>query len=306
MVGGPAEDACSNREQRPSCGRHGDDLARTPEYSEIGHHDGTVRRRQRIDGLDGRRTGRRHVRLANEDEEQRLGTRARGTRAAELHPVASTLMDAARTAAVRTSVAVPTPIHQRRSKRVLDVVGSLAALIVFAPIILLTALAVYLTDRGPVFFRQVRVGANGREFRMIKFRSMRPDAEEVLHSDAVLYQRYLDNNCKLEAHEDLRITKVGRFIRATSLDEFPQFWNVLRGDMSLVGPRPALPEQDIGHYHDARPGITGLWQVTGRSEVNYHDRIVLDRTYVQEWSLLTDLRILLSTPLAVARRRGAY
>lgn len=205
------------------------------------------------------------------------------------------------------------PVHARKRKRALDIVGALVALVVFSPVILFTALAVYATDRGPVFFRQVRVGANGRRFRMIKFRSMRPDAEEVLRSDPELYQRYLDNDCKLEAHEDLRITKIGRFIRATSLDEFPQFWNVLKGDMSLVGPRPVLPwelDERYGHlsnhYKAARPGITGPWQVSGRSRVCYDTRVKLDTTYIEDWKLSRDIGILARTPIAVVARDGAY
>jgi exopolysaccharide production protein ExoY len=254
------------------------------------------------------------MKLASDSEDQRSPGPSKGARcAAGDAPTAAGDGSTRRDHAAAEIEGVPTPIHQRRSKRALDIAGSLGALVVFSPIILLTALAVYLTDRGPVFFRQIRVGADGREFRMIKFRSMRPDAEEVLHADPILYQRYLENNCKLEAHEDLRITKVGRFIRATSLDEFPQFWNVLKGDMSLVGPRPVLPwelEEKYGwlrgHYIAARPGITGPWQVSGRSAVGYDERVTLDTTYIEDWKLSRDISILVRTPLVVMARDGAY
>jgi len=232
-------------------------------------------------------------------------------------PVLREVPDAGRTIDLRDGAPLPSlpdvPLHQRRSKRALDIVGALGALVLFSPVILLTALAVYVTDRGPILFRQVRVGADGRHFLMLKFRSMRPDAEEALHSDPELYQRYLDNNCKLEAHEDLRITRVGRFLRATSLDEFPQFWNVIKGDMSLVGPRPVLPwelDEKYGelrhHYQHARPGITGPWQVAGRSNVGYDDRVSLDSAYIEDWRLGRDLAVLVQTPRAVITRDGAY
>ena len=187
------------------------------------------------------------------------------------------------------------------------------ALIVFSPIFLLTAIAVFVTDPGPILFRQVRVGADGKLFKILKFRSMRTDAEDVLHGDAELYRRYVANNCKLEPHEDRRLTRVGRVIRKFSLDEFPQFWNVLKGDMSLVGPRPVLPwelDEKYGelrhHYHHARPGITGPWQVSGRSNVGYDQRVTLDTTYIEEWKLTRDIGILARTPWAVVARDGAY
>jgi lipopolysaccharide/colanic/teichoic acid biosynthesis glycosyltransferase len=254
------------------------------------------------------------MRLASEEEDQRSSGPVGGSQRVDLGAERAGGGDETLSCAEAVATeGAPNPIHQRRSKRALDIAGSLGALIAFSPLILITALAVFLTDRGPVLFRQVRVGADGREFQMIKFRSMRPDAEQVLHSDPVLYQRYLDNNCKLEAHEDLRITKVGRFIRATSLDELPQFWNVLRGHMSLVGPRPVLPwelEEKYGelrhHYTRARPGITGPWQVSGRSNVDYDQRVTLDTTYIEQWTLVRDVEILLSTPRAVLARDGAH
>jgi len=205
------------------------------------------------------------------------------------------------------------PLHRRTSKRFLDVAGALLALLGFLPVLAIVTVCVWAHDRGPVLFRQVRVGAEGREFKVLKFRSMRPDAESVLRADPELYARYLANNCKLEAHEDPRLTGLGRFIRATSLDELPQFWNVLKGDMSLVGPRPVLPwelEDKYGelrhHYVHARPGITGPWQVSGRSTVGYDQRVMLDTSYIADWRLSKDLRILARTPFAVMTRDGAY
>lgn len=205
-----------------------------------------------------------------------------------------------------------TPLHSHRTKRALDVVGSCLALALFLPLILMTVVAVYVTNPGPVLFRQVRVGADGKMFRIVKFRSMRTDAEAVLHGDPDLYRRYLDNDHKLDIDEDTRITRIGRFLRRSSLDELPQFWNVLKGEMSLVGPRPVLPDELNdrygslrAHYITARPGITGEWQVAGRSEVGYERRVMLDVNYVSSWRLRRDFAILARTPFVVASRRGA-
>jgi Sugar transferases involved in lipopolysaccharide synthesis len=149
-------------------------------------------------------------------------------------------------------------------------------------------------------------------FSCYKFRSMYADAEERLQEDEVLYQQYLEHDYKLPATIDTRITRVGRFLRRTSLDELPQLWNVLKGDMSLVGPRPIIPDE-IHHYNGEaplllclKPGITGAWQVSGRSNLQYPERATVELEYVERWSLLRDLGILLRTIPTVLHQRGAH
>ena len=171
-------------------------------------------------------------------------------------------------------------------------------------------------DKGPVLFMHRRVGRQGVLFPCLKFRTMRPDAEAALAAllvrDATARDEWQANR-KLK--KDPRVTKVGRILRATSLDELPQLFNVLRGDMSLVGPRPVQQDELDSFYADGdaraaylsmRPGITGLWQVHGRNDISYADRVALDRTYASKHSLLCDLHILLRTVAVVARRAGAY
>jgi lipopolysaccharide/colanic/teichoic acid biosynthesis glycosyltransferase len=204
------------------------------------------------------------------------------------------------------------PLHSIHHKRVLDVVGALLLLVLFAPLCIATALVLRVSSRGPIFFRQSRVGAAGRPFLMYKFRSMRVDAEEVLQADPALYARYLANDHKLPAAEDPRIAPAGRLMRSMSIDELPQLWNVLRGDMSLVGPRPVTAPQyeqygEAGWvYRAARPGLTGAWQVNGRSLVDFAGRVALDQRYVENWTFGSDLAILLRTPKAVVSGRGAF
>lgn len=197
-------------------------------------------------------------------------------------------------------------------KRTVDVIVSSVAIVLLAPLGLAISLAIRLETRGPAIFRQRRLGLGGRQFNMWKYRSMRADAEEVLEADPLLYRRYLENDYKLPPGEDPRVTRVGQFLRRTSLDELPQLFNVLFGDMSLVGPRPVVPDE-ISHYGpDARvflavkPGLTGHWQVSGRSEVAYPHRAQLDIDYITNWSIGKDLSILASTASAVLRRRGAH
>jgi len=197
-------------------------------------------------------------------------------------------------------------------KRMLDLVGSLAALAILAPAMALIALAIRLDSGGPVLFAQQRMGRAGRPFRCFKFRSMRADAEEQLRRDPALYQEYLQNHFKLPEDRDPRLTKVGRFLRKTSLDELPQLWNVLRGEMSLVGPRPVVPDE-LDHYGEEsalvlslKPGMTGAWAVNGRSGIGYPDRAEIELAYVREWRLGRDLSILLRTVPAVFRMRGAH
>lgn len=198
-------------------------------------------------------------------------------------------------------------------KRVMDLSGAIVGLIIFSPIFLLISI-LYMTgdNKGPVFFKQIRMGKNGKEFYIYKFRSMIVNAEEKLRSNEVLYKKYIDNNYKLEPSEDPRITKVGQFLRKTSLDELPQFLNVLKGDMSLVGPRPVVQEElvEYGERKDeflsVKPGLTGYWQVSGRSDVGYPERVDLELYYAYNASLRLDIKILLLTVKNVVVGKGAY
>ena len=197
-------------------------------------------------------------------------------------------------------------------KRAVDVAVAAVALLVCAPLMLLVALAIKLLDPGPVFFRQVRLGVGGQPFVLWKFRSMRVDAEEILAADPVLYARYVGSNFKLPEWEDPRISRLGSFLRRTSLDELPQLYNVLRGDMTLVGPRPIVPEE-LAMYapYDAvlisvKPGLTGQWQVSGRSHISYPERAHMDLDYVAGHSVWSDLAIIARTLPSVVRRRGAH
>jgi lipopolysaccharide/colanic/teichoic acid biosynthesis glycosyltransferase len=197
-------------------------------------------------------------------------------------------------------------------KRVLDVVLASVMLVCLAPLFLGVAVAMLLSSPGPVIYGQRRLGRYGRSFKCFKFRSMFTDAEQRLASDPELHAEYVRNGFKLPDGEDPRITPLGRVLRRTSLDELPQLWNVIRGDMSLVGPRPIVPAE-IRHYQDdsqmlllLQPGITGLWQVSGRSNLAYPERTNLELEYVEQWSLGRDLRILTATLPAVLQRRGAH
>lgn len=194
-------------------------------------------------------------------------------------------------------------------KRSFDIIGSSALLILASPVLLAIALAVRLHDGGPVLFRQTRVGRDGKEFECLKFRSMEVNAEQRL--DALNGMRD-GNEVLFKIVEDPRVTRPGRFIRRFSLDELPQLWNVLQGDMSLVGPRPPLPKE-VEKYHSdvmrrlrVRPGMTGLWQVSGRSDLSWEETVRLDLYYVDNWSMVQDLAILARTFRAVLGSRGAY
>ena len=209
----------------------------------------------------------------------------------------------------------------RAAKRFMDIAGSLFALLLGLPLLAAIALAIKLTSRGPVFFCQQRLGQYGRKFNFLKFRSM------TVNSDATIHQQYVKQfiangaahtnapgapaTYKITA--DPRVTPIGRFLRKTSLDEMPQFLNVLRGDMSLVGPRPPLAYEvecyNVWHRTRllaAKPGITGLWQVAGRSRVKFDDMVRMDLQYANSWSLWLDVKILLQTPLAVFTANGAH
>ena len=200
-------------------------------------------------------------------------------------------------------------------KRAIDVVVSLALLVMLAPLLLVIAALIKLTSQGPVFFSQERVGQMMKPFTMLKFRTMRVDADAAIHHDFVssfISSGALADSGVFKIANDPRVTPIGRFLRRTSLDELPQFWNVLRGDMSLVGPRPPI-QYEVNQYKswhtrrvlDAKPGLTGLWQVTGRSRTTFDDMVRLDIRYARTLSLWADMKILLATPGAVISGKGA-
>jgi exopolysaccharide biosynthesis polyprenyl glycosylphosphotransferase len=198
---------------------------------------------------------------------------------------------------------------ERSAKRVLDVVGSLVGLVTLLPVLLVTALLVKMTSAGPALYRQERVGLHGRQFHVWKFRSM------SCGSDLRAAQLMAEHGGYVpfyKMREDPRITPFGRFLRRSSIDELPQLINVLKGEMSLIGPRPhvrAEVDQYAPEHHRrllVKPGITGLWQVSGRSDVPRHEAVLLDLHYVDTWSLHRDLRILLKTAKVVATAKGAY
>ena len=207
-------------------------------------------------------------------------------------------------------------------KRVIDILGSAFALVFFAPIFAALAIAIKLTSKGPVLFKQKRLGQHGKPFTVLKFRSMRVDCDAQIHQQYVSQfiagktsEESKNGNGKsvFKIQKDPRVTPIGNFMRKTSLDEFPQFWNVLRGDMALVGPRPPLAyefrEYDLWHRRrvlEIKPGITGLWQVEGRSRTCFDDMVRLDLRYARAWSIWLDLKILLRTPAAVITGEGAH
>ncbi len=207
-------------------------------------------------------------------------------------------------------------------KRSVDIVGSAALMLLLTPVVAAIALAIKLTSKGPVIFRQERLGQFGKRFKCLKFRTMYANNDPKIHQEYV--QRFIageaDKNPsetgKTEVYKitkDPRVTRVGRFLRKTSLDELPQFWNVLMGQMSLVGPRPPVPYEfevyDLWHRRrvlELKPGVTGLWQVSGRSRMCFDDMVRLDLRYSQSWSLWLDIKILLATPRAALTGEGAY
>lgn len=198
-------------------------------------------------------------------------------------------------------------------KRAMDIIGSLLLIIIASPAMLFIAAAVKLTSKGPVLFAHKRLGRNGKPLMVYKFRTMRADAEDILKRTPKLYAEYVGNNYKLPPERDFRITALGRFLRASSLDELPQLVNVLGGGMSLVGPRPIVPEEivEYGSYGhillSVKPGVTGQWQVSGRSAIrDYQQRVRIDLEYIRDQSLAKDLSILFRTMGAVKRMEGAY
>jgi lipopolysaccharide/colanic/teichoic acid biosynthesis glycosyltransferase len=203
----------------------------------------------------------------------------------------------------------PQGLYLRAGKRGLDVLGAALALVLFSPVLLVLAALVKLTSKGPVFYRSTRIGRGGRPFTFYKLRSMVRDAHSTRHHVEHLNEA---DGPVFKIARDPRITPIGRFLRTTSLDEVPQFWNVLRGEMSLVGPRPPIAEE-VAQYEpwqlrrlDVRPGITCLWQISGRSRIGFQEWMRLDLEYIKHQSLRLDLKILLRTIPAVLSREGAY
>jgi exopolysaccharide production protein ExoY len=197
--------------------------------------------------------------------------------------------------------------------RAIDIAGASAAMLILLPLFVLVAILVRLTSRGAIFFGQQRIGRDGRMFTCYKFRSMAVDAEQRLHdllaNDAAAQREWLRDH-KLK--NDPRITPIGGFLRESSLDELPQFLNVLKGEMSLVGPRPIVTGEIprygryLSSYASVKPGLTGLWQISGRSNTSYRRRVALDVAYARSKSLRLDIRILLATVPAVVGARGSY
>lgn len=208
------------------------------------------------------------------------------------------------------------------AKRVIDVAASAAMLLLLGPLLAVIALAIKLTSKGSVVFQQERLGQFGSRFKFLKFRTMYENNDPKIHQEYT--QRFITGQSNSHSTEqgkpvvykitnDSRVTPIGRFLRKTSLDELPQLWNVLRGEMSLVGPRPPVPYEfevyDVWHRRrvlEVKPGVTGLWQISGRSRMCFDDMVRLDLRYCQSWSLLLDLKILIATPRAVLSGEGAY
>jgi len=201
-------------------------------------------------------------------------------------------------------------------KRVFDILAALVLLVIFGPLMIIIALAIKLFSPGPILYRQTRIGKDGKPFEMLKFRSMRLENAPDLHREYV--SKLILENCDpeslgqktLKLESDPRITGLGKVMRKLSIDELPQFFNVLRGEMSIVGPRPSLPYEYklYKDWHKKRvlvlPGITGLWQVTARNKVRFDDMVKIDLHYIQNMTLLLDLRIILMTPYEMIRGKG--
>ena len=207
-----------------------------------------------------------------------------------------------------------TKILYKLIKRIVDIIGGLVGIILLIPITIVLYIVTLFSkeNKGPLFFEQLRIGKDGKEFRLYKFRSM------VMHADEKLWE-YLNNNPEAKEEykkykklkEDPRITKLGKFLRKTSLDEFPQFINVLKGEMSLVGPRPYLyrEKEDMGEKYDeiimVKPGLTGYWQVNGRSDVDFNERINMDIAYIKDRTLWLDFKLIIKTILKIFVNKGA-
>jgi lipopolysaccharide/colanic/teichoic acid biosynthesis glycosyltransferase len=252
--------------------------------------------------------------------DRRLGADAARKLAVQLHvyPEPKPAADGAAAPAFPYREPEQPPTAYDALKRALDVAASVTLLALLSPLMLVIAALVKLTSRGPVFFPQVRIGRHMEPFKMLKFRTMRVNADHTIHQEFV--SSFIKSSGKNGAAatgffkivDDPRITRIGHILRKTSIDELPQLWNVVRGHMSLVGPRPPLPYevQEYQRWHcrrviEAKPGITGLWQVTGRSRTTFDEMVRLDLRYAKSRSLATDLKILLATPKAVIAGRGA-
>ncbi len=201
----------------------------------------------------------------------------------------------------------------RRLKRVVDLVLSVLVIIILSPVYLVTSIVIKLDSPGPVFYRHRRLGRNMCELRILKFRTMHRDADrrlkELLDSDPALRKEFEE---RFKLRNDPRVTRIGRFLRRLSIDELPQFFNILAGQMSFVGPRPIV-DDEVKYYKEhslvmfrVPPGATGRWQVSGRNDTSYESRVQMDTSYVQEWTFWEDLKIILKTPRAVLSRRGSY
>ena len=207
-------------------------------------------------------------------------------------------------------------------KRCIDIIGSIVAILILSPLFLLIPILIKLSSNGPVLFRQQRVGYCGKNFSFLKFRSMYIDNDPKIHQEYIRQficeQKSYDKNggkenCVFKIKDDPRITPLGKFLRKTSLDELPQFFNALMGDMSLVGPRPPIPYEltnyDAWHLNrvlTVKPGITGLWQVAGRSRTTFNEMVRMDLKYIREWSVWLDIKIIVQTPWVVLFGKGAY
>ena len=205
-----------------------------------------------------------------------------------------------------------TKSHVTSIIRLFDILISMSALIVTFPVVFVISIILFFLNGKPIIFKQIRLGKNGEKFQILKFRTMRSDATDILKEDPDLFKKYLENDYKLPANEDPRLVKLGSFLRKTSIDEIPQFFNVLKGDMSIVGPRPIVPEEIERYegfeklFRSFKPGITGLWQITGRSDIEYPQRKYLDLLYIENKSIMFDIKIFLKTIKIVLFRRGAH
>jgi exopolysaccharide biosynthesis polyprenyl glycosylphosphotransferase len=195
-------------------------------------------------------------------------------------------------------------------KRILDILGAVFGLLLLSPLLLIVAIIIKIEDpKGNILFKQKRIGKNGEEFYMYKFRSMVTNAEELLDS---LMHRNETTGAMFKMKEDPRVTKIGKFIRKTSIDELPQLWNVLKGEMSLVGPRPPLPREvdEYSSYDHQRllvtPGCTGLWQVSGRSNLGFEEMVELDLKYIQNRTIIYDIKLILKTIIVLFGTKDAY
>lgn len=197
-------------------------------------------------------------------------------------------------------------------KRTFDIITSLFALIMLSPVFIIVWILniINVDDRGPLFYKQIRIGLNGKKFGMYKFRSMVVNAEDKLYKNKKLYSKYIANNYKLKPEDDPRITKLGLFLRKSSIDEIPQFINILHGDMSIVGPRPVieaeLKEYDKNKLLSVRPGAMGLWQASGRSKIGYPERANIEMNYIDKACFSLDIKIIFGNLISILKGKGAY